>query len=112
MKKKPRSRRSQKDYPALDPKFNLKIRQDLIDYDYVSKLSDEEKRFLNAFTEEYVNANFNHKHKKLHRSKRLKKDCYDRNNSRNRDIMSRSVAGGKLEFMEDILKKDATSEED
>lgn len=112
MKKKAPSRRSQKKFPALDPKFNLKIRQELIDYDYISKLSEEEKKFLNTFTEEYVNANFQHKNKKLHRNKRLKKDCYDRNNSRNRDIMSRSVAGGKLEFIEDLLQSEINSEED
>jgi hypothetical protein len=109
---KKQSRRDKRKYAALDPQFNLKIRQELIDYDYVEKLSDEEKDWLNRFTEEYVGANLNHKGKRLHKTKKLVKDCYDRNNARNRDILSRSVAGGKLEYIEDLVTRDESESED
>lgn len=95
--RKPQTKRSKEKYPALKPHLNLKSRYDLIDYDYVDQLSDEEKEWLNKFTEEYVNANLDSKNSKknLHKSKKLKKDCYDRNNSRNRDILTRAKAQGK-----------------
>lgn len=100
---KKQSRRDKRKYAALDPLFNLKIRQHLIDYDYVDKLTDEEKDWLNRFTEEYAGANMNHKGKKIHKTKKLVKDCYDRNNARNRDILSREVAAGSIAYIEDIL---------
>lgn len=100
MKKK--NRRNSDKYPALKPELNLKTRSDLIDYDYIDKLSDKEKEWLNSFTEEYTCANFNHKGKKLHKTKALKKDCYNRNNQRNRCILTKSKASGKLESIEEI----------
>lgn len=100
---KKRTRRSREKYPALNPALNLKTRSKLIDYDYISKLSEEDKAFLNTFTEEYTNAGFSkNKKKHLHKSKRLKKDCYDRNNSRNRDILTKAEAMGKVTLWEDV----------
>ena len=37
-----------------------------------------------------------HKGKKFHTTKRLSKDCYDRNNSRNRCMYTRAKAQGKV----------------
>lgn len=99
IKKRP-NRRSKQKYPALNPRFNLKTRTDLIDYDYLEKLSDKEKEWLNKFSEEYINASFDKK--ALHKTKALKKDCYDRNNSRNRDILTRSKASGQSLYLEDL----------
>lgn len=94
------NKRGKVKFPALDKKYNLKTRQDLIDYDYIDKLTDKEKAFLNSFTEEYVGANFKHKGKKLHKSKTKKKDCFDRNNSRNRDIYTISKANDMLKELD------------
>ena len=70
--KRKKSRRSREKYPALQKKFNLKMRQDYIELDYVNgaynkageqvmrPLNDEEKRFLNSFYEEVIGANFQH----------------------------------------------------
>lgn len=52
------------------------------------------------FTEEYVNASFGKK--PLHRTKKLRKSVYDRNNARNRDVLTRAKAQEKVTTMEEI----------
>ena len=89
-----KNRRNSSKFPALDKKLNLKVRQELIDYDYIDSLSEEEKAWLNKFTEEYVNGSFkktangNYSSKNIHRKKSQRKDCYDRNNWRNNDVIA------------------------
>lgn len=74
MAKKP-TRRSKSQYPALDPKFNLKTRQDQLDYDYIEQLSEKDKQWLNDFSTEYVNADFKTNikegRKRIHKKKRV-----------------------------------------
>jgi hypothetical protein len=101
--------REKKLYPALDPNFNLKSRTDLIDYDYLNKLNPEELAWLNKFTEEYVNAKLNkNSRKNLHNKKKLRSDCYSRNNRRNKCILTRAKAGGYLKDIE-LLKNKSSS---
>lgn len=99
MKKKKTSKRSRSKFPALEPKYNLKTRYELIDYDYLEKLSDKEKEWLNKFTEEYTNASAGkrpeQKRKQLHKTNKLVKDCFDRNNARNRCVWTKAKAQGK-----------------
>lgn len=113
-----KTKRSQSKYPALDPTLNLKSRYEQIDYDYIKKLSPKEKEFLNNFTEEYTNANFNHGGKRIHKEKlvnkyikcrkktvkidKAKKDSYDRNNSRNSDLLTKLKASSTAIYMEDL----------
>jgi hypothetical protein len=79
----------------------LKSRTDLLDYDYLGKLNDEELKFLNKFTGEYINAAINQEDKTtMHNTKRLRKDCYDRNNARNRDITTKTKMLNKLDGLE------------
>lgn len=90
MKLKP-NRRNRNKYPGLVKELNLKIRQELIDQDYIDKLSETEKEWLNRFNNEYVSASVypkktKDKQKLLHNTKKLKKDCTDRNNWRNNDV--------------------------
>lgn len=92
--------RSKAKYPALDKKFTLKIRQDLIDQDYIEKLSEEEKDWLNRFNEEYVNAKMDHKGKKLHRTKKMRKTIWKLNNDRNQDAYSKAKAREALKMGE------------
>lgn len=40
---KKNNRRMKELYPNLNTKFNLKVRKELIDQDYINKLSTEEK---------------------------------------------------------------------
>lgn len=119
------TRRKKAKYPALNKKMNTKVRQELIDYDYLKKLSPEEKEWLNKFTEEYVSSSFK-KNKKtgrykdnLHKTKAQRKDCYDRNNARNRDIFSITKSNDMLkepkvlnEFLEEQSFRDAGVIED
>lgn len=82
MKKK--TTRSQKKNPALISRFNSRIRQEYLDYDYLDKLSEKDLKWLNDFTEEENNARFNHDGKKFNTSTSSKKVIYDKNNARNR----------------------------
>lgn len=60
---------------------------------------------------EYVGAKLKKKNTdNLHNSKALKKSCYDRNNSRNRDIFSRSKARDGLSDIEELKKQQLKTE--
>jgi hypothetical protein len=105
---KKKTKRSRIKYSALDPTVNLKTRYELIaDYDYLDKLSEQEKAWLNKFTKEYVNADLDSKKasRNLHRTKELKKDCYDRNNARNRCIWTKCKASGNFVSIDEVPKK-------
>lgn len=105
--KKKKSLRSRTKFPALKPELNLKSRTELIDYDYIDKLSEEEKAWLNKFTEEYVNANLDRKNleNNLHKTRELIKDCDKRNNDWKADILTRSKASGQGLYLEDLKEK-------
>lgn len=100
-----KNKRARTKYPALKPELNLKSRYELIDYDYINSLSDQEKKWLNQFTEEYVNASLdtNMLDNNLHNTDNLKKDCYRRNNARNRDILTRAKASGNHISTDELL---------
>jgi hypothetical protein len=99
-----KNKRQRTKYPALKPELNLRTRYELIDYDYISLLSEEDKKWLNDFTEEYVNASLDSKNleNNLHNTDELKKDCYSRNNARNRDILTRAKASGGYVSLDEI----------
>lgn len=63
-----------------------RIRNDFADFDYIDKLDEKARNFLIAFHKEYYGTDFKHKHKKLHKSDKSRKSCYNRNNQMNRDI--------------------------
>lgn len=87
MKKKP-TRRSKTQFPALNPRFNLKTRSDLIEIESSENLpqswtdpktgkkwsNDQLKQYLNDFNSEFVNADFktgiNEGRKRIHKKKR------------------------------------------
>lgn len=98
------NKRQRAKYPALRPELNLKTRYELLDYDYIDKLGDLEKKWLNDFTEEYINASLDSKNPQnnLHNTEELKKDCYRRNNARNRDILTRAKASGTFVSIDEM----------
>jgi hypothetical protein len=88
---KEKKRRSQVKNPALVKKYNHRLRQEYLDYDYLDKLNDDELKWLNKFTEEYNNASLvldddNNvvPEANLHKTNEYKKEIYDANNARNR----------------------------
>lgn len=85
----------------------------MLDYDYLDKLSDDELAWLNKFTEEYVHASLDTERprKNLHRTKGLRKECYDRNNARNRDVLTRQRAQNKAIYLDDIQHKGKDEED-
>lgn len=97
---------------ALDVNYAPKTRKDLIDYDYVNKLSDDEKRWLAQFTDEWVGAAIAKtkkgkvKHGHLHNTEELAKDCFDRNNRRNNDVLGVTKAVGLLTDIDNYLDED------
>ncbi len=68
--KKKRTRRDNVKYPALDPSVNLKTRFENFDQDYIHKLNDKEKQWLNNFNTEFVNADFTTNKKRVHRKRK------------------------------------------
>lgn len=94
-----KSRRVKSKFSALKKEYTLKTRLELLDYDYVDKLSDKDKQWLANFTDEYLHVNFNHSGKKFYKSKTKKREIYNQNNSRNRDIFAREMAQNKLEYL-------------
>lgn len=109
-----KTKRQKNRYPALNKEVNLKTRSDLIEADYLDKLSKKELEWLNNFNEEYINANFKHSGKRIHKktvkTKIVKKsgeikevdtekqDAEARNNARNRCIFTREKAANRLNY--------------
>lgn len=91
-----KNRRNQAKFPALEKKYNLLSRQELIDFDYIDKLNDKEKEWLNKFVEEEVNASFKHS-KPLNRTKKQRQACYTKNNARNRCILTKNKMLGNVD---------------
>jgi hypothetical protein len=81
--------RSQEKYPALNPKRAVKNRQEQLEVPYLDQLNEKEKAFLNAFLEETVITNFDHKGKKLYKDR---KPFYGDNNARNRCMYTKAKA--------------------
>jgi hypothetical protein len=111
---KKQSKRSKTKYPALKPELNLRSRYDIIDYDYVDKLSEKDKAWLNKFTEEDVNASLDRKDlsNNIHKTIEQKKDIDRRNNTRKNDAYTRSKAGFNLDYIEDLSEETSVDTED
>jgi hypothetical protein len=95
---KRKSRRSQSKYPALEPHLNTLIRQEYIDYDYLHKLSEDEKDWLNRFTEEELCANLTHNGEKFTEveNPKARSRIWKRNNDRNFCAYGNAKAGRTL----------------
>lgn len=100
------NRRTKSKYPGLDTNLNPRIRWEYMDQDYISKLSPKEKDWLNRFNEEFNGAKFDHDGTVLHKSAKKKRECYNKNNARNRCVYSLAKARGTLDNME-VTKMEA-----
>lgn len=84
--------------------MSTKIRNEVVDYDYVSKLNKEEKKWLRQFTNEYYQASF--KKNPTLQDKNLEKKCYIANNGRNRDTYGIAKATNRLYLIATNTKED------
>lgn len=106
-KRKKQSRRSKQPYPELDPKYSLKTRADLVDQDYLNKLSPKELAWLNKFNKEYVSGSLDRENikKNLHKKRKHIKDADDRNNARNRDVLTREKAANRVIEYDSLIEE-------
>lgn len=93
------SKRKANKYPSLEPKYNLKSRQEEIAdiASYAHKLNPADKAWLAKFVEEEIIASFKGK-KHLNKTKKERLTIYNRNNARNRDVFTKSKITGKLVY--------------
>lgn len=88
---------------------NPRTRVELLDCDYLNKLSTKELEWYAKFTEEYVHASIKRDKKgnpvksSIHKKKEFVKDSYDRNNKRNNDLYSVTRSNGLLYDVNDSL---------
>jgi len=103
MSKKKEEKKKKRDfakYPALNQRFNAKTRVDVLDMDYLKKLDDAELQYLNKFMAEYVSGAFKkdengeYSEDNFHKTAEERKECYTRNNTRNRCALTISNAMG------------------
>ena len=73
---------------ALNKRGKLGGRRWKIDFDYLDKLSEKDKAYLESFVQEEYGNNFNHDGKKLNKNKEQRKRVYDNTNSSNRCVLS------------------------
>jgi hypothetical protein len=62
-------------------------------------LTEEEKDWLDKFYGEYVNASVPKDGTAMHDTDELRKDCYNKNNARNRCLMNQTQKTGKLVYL-------------
>jgi hypothetical protein len=120
-KKTGKKKRELDKYPALNPRLNARTRFEVLDMDYLKKLSDQELVFMNQFMAEYVSGSFkkdetgDYSSDNLHKTGEERRECYSRNNMRNRCGLTVSNATGQTyrcddigEFMDTLADIDST----
>lgn len=95
-KKKSKSVRDRTKYPGLTKKANRWNIQHYMDFDYLDKLSDKEKEFLSQFATEHYSADFRGD-ATLIKGKKKRREIYNNNNARNRDLYSLAQGYGGIE---------------
>jgi len=81
---------------ALNSNYTTKVRREFLDFDYIDKLSEKEKEFLNKFVEEEQNASFSKTKKNFNKTKEAQRKIYTNNNKRNNDVFGVTKATGRL----------------
>lgn len=88
--------------------MNLKSRYEEIEEiaSYASELPDEAKEWLNSFVAEYVCADFKHGGEIVNTTKEDRRECWSKNNSRNRCAHTKEKACGSLNYIEDMSTRE------
>lgn len=87
-------------YPTFEVKRAVVNRREELEVDYLDQLTEEEKVWLNQFQEEWVCANFQNKDKLLDKTDKYRKDRYNANNRRNRDVLINAKVRGLINRLE------------
>ncbi|MEO5367566.1 MAG: hypothetical protein H7831_14670 [Magnetococcus sp. WYHC-3] len=101
-KRKSNAKRKKPEYKGAQGIDRVKNRRDLVDQDYLNKLTPKERDWLQKFNAEYVGATFkkdengNYAKSNLHKTAEQRKDCYSRNNSRNRCALTIAQVTGHV----------------
>lgn len=96
---KPQSKYNKQKYASFNVNYQVGVRKELLnDIDYVDKLSEEEKDWLNRFLQETVVANFHHGGETIIDDKEERRKIYRENNKRNVDVYSLNKSRGSLYF--------------
>jgi len=113
---KKKTSRKNKKFAALDPIYTPKVRKEYLDMDYIDKLSEKEKTWLNKFMEESLNASFEKDNRKnIIKSKVERKKIYNENNARNRCMYSIAKSARRLDeyiYEDQEEKNESLSPED
>lgn len=95
------NKRKKTKYPGLDKTVNTKKRWEVLDQDYIDKLNEEEKAWLNKFNIETLGGNFKRNKDGKYQGNLIKKKkdkikIWGENNSRERCQYSRAKAANLL----------------
>lgn len=101
---------------SLSPKKNRKVLRDLIDYDYLDKLSPDNLDYLEQFSKETYTASFDHKNTGFKRRKPLnnreqQKILYKENNRRNQDILAIKKGSNMIDEIKDYQQVEENRED-
>jgi len=93
-------RRSDFDFPYLEPSVALLKRRDEVEdvASYSHKLNEEEKAWMNQFMKEYNDADTSNA--VFHTDAKTRKICNDKNNARNRCWYTEEAAANRLNLVE------------
>lgn len=106
-----KGRRKNSKFPNLDNKLNrINLRQ-YLDMDYLDKLNDEEKLFLDTFIKNEYTADFSGDNNLINKKKERKK-IYNNNNARNKDYYNFLMIAGRVIKDTKVMVEKASNPED
>lgn len=102
IKTKKVTRRSKAKNASLDPKYTIKSRLDLLDYDYLDQLNAKDLEWLNRFSSEYLHASFDSENpkKNLH-NKEQELEIYRNNYAHQTDVLTHKKTRKMLDYVSD-----------
>ena len=83
---KKKAKRGSVKYAGLDPRVNRRNIREFLDFDYLDKLTEEEKAFLDDFSKGHYSADF--RETKIFKDEAVRRKIYKTNNDRNADLVS------------------------
>lgn len=86
---------------SLNPACIKYAARDFVDFDYIAKLSPEEKDWLNKFSDEYYQASFKKGEQPLHKTPEERRAVYATDNARRRDLYANFQRADKTSEVKD-----------